>query len=84
MSEAELDQAFDLLELADLNLAAGIGVYGIIGRAEPAPHSPVPNLSVDVTAPVRAYDNLAQRIFFGTGQVVDCSVDLTGIPPRCS
>ncbi|MFZ5787412.1 MAG: hypothetical protein ACOY3Y_13295 [Acidobacteriota bacterium] len=80
VTEAELDLAFELLELADRNLAADIGVYGIISGAEPAPHSPVPNLTIDLTAPARAYDNLGQRIFFGTGQVVDCSVDLTGIP----
>jgi len=80
VTEAELDLAFELLELADLNLAADIGAYGISSGAEPTPHSPVPNLTVDLTAPARAYDNLGQRIFFGTGQVVDCSVDLTGIP----
>jgi len=80
VTEAELDLAFELLELADRNLAADIGVYGIISGAEPTPHSPVPNLTVDLTAPARAYDNLGQRIFFGTGQVVDCSLDLTGIP----
>ena len=79
VTEAELDLAFELLELADRNLAADIGVYGIISGSEPTPHSPVPNLTVDLTAPARAYDNLGQRIFFGTGQVVDCSVDLTGI-----
>ncbi len=80
VTEAELDLAFELLELADRNLAADIGVYGIISGAAPTPHSPVPNLTVDLTAPARAYDNLGQRIFFGTGQVVDCSADLTGIP----
>jgi len=80
VTEAELDLAFALLEKADRNLAADIGVYGIISGAEPTPHSPVPDLTVDLTAPGRAYDNLGQRIFFGTGQVVDCSVDHTGIP----
>ena len=80
VTEAELDLAFALLEKADRNLAADIGVYGIISGAEPTPHLPVPDLTVDLTAPGRAYDNLGQRIFFGTGQVVDCSVDHTGIP----
>jgi hypothetical protein len=80
VTEAELDLAFALLEKADRNLAADIGVYGIISGAEPTPHSPVPDLTIDLTAPARAYDNLGQRIFFGTGQVVDCSVDHTGIP----
>src|SRR4030042_6139547 len=80
VTEAELDLAFELIELADRNLAADIGVYGIISGAEPTPHSPVPNLTINLTAPTRAYDNLGQRIFFATGQVGDCSVDLTGIP----
>ena len=80
VTEAELDLAFELLEKADRNLAADIGVYGIISGAEPTPHSPVPDLTIDLTAPGRAYDNLGQRIFFGSGQVVDCSMDHAGLP----
>ena len=80
VSEAELDLGFELLEKADRNLAADLNIYGVISGAVPAPHSPVADLSVDLTAPGRAYDNLGQRIFFGTGQTVDCSVDLAGIP----
>ena len=80
VTEAELDLGFELLEKADRNLAADIGVYGIISGAEPTPHAPVPDLTIDLTAPGRAYDNLGQRIFFGTGQTVDCSVDHAGIP----
>ena len=38
------------------------------------------DLSIDLTAPGRAYDNLGQRMFFGTGQTVGCAVDLVGIP----
>jgi hypothetical protein len=80
ISEAELNLAFELLEKADRNLAADLGIYGVISGAVPAPHSPVPNLCVDLTAPGRAYDKLGQRLFFGTGQTVDCAVDLVGIP----
>lgn len=80
VTEAELDLAFTLLEKADRDLAADLGVYGVIGGGVPAPHSPVPDLTVDLTAPARAYDNLGQRMFFGTGQTVDCAVDLVGIP----
>ncbi|PIE65592.1 MAG: hypothetical protein CSA24_02415 [Deltaproteobacteria bacterium] len=80
VTEAELDLAFELLEKAVRNLAADIGIYGIISGAEPTPHAPVPDLTIDLTAPGRAYDNLGQRIFFGTGQVVDCSVDHAGLP----
>lgn len=80
VTEAELDLAFALLERADRNLAADIGVYGIISGAVPAPHSPVPDLSIDLTAATRAYDRLGQRIFFGTDQTVDCTADYSGIP----
>ncbi len=80
VTEAELDLAFALLEKADRDLAADLNIYGIVSGAVPAPHSPVPDLTLDLTAPGRAYDNLGQRMFFGTGQTVDCAVDLVGIP----
>ncbi|MCP3104537.1 hypothetical protein LZ198_37310 [Myxococcus sp. K15C18031901] len=84
VSEAELDLAFAQLEQADRNLASDLGVHGVISGAVPAPHAPVPNLTVDLTAAGRAYDNLGQRIFFGTGQTVDCAVDMSGIPTDVS
>ena len=80
VTEAELDLAFALLEKADRDLAADLNIYGVITGAVPAPHAPVPDLTIDLTAPARAYDNLGQRMFFGTGQTVDCAVDLVGIP----
>ncbi|HEU4407115.1 MAG TPA: hypothetical protein VFS43_17735 [Polyangiaceae bacterium] len=80
VTEAELDLGFELLERADRNLAADIGLFGIVSGAVPAPHSPLPGLSVDLTAPARAYDRAGQRVFFGTGQTVDCSVDHNGLP----
>jgi hypothetical protein len=80
VTEAELDLAFELLEKADHNLAADLGIYGIISGAEPLPHSPVADLTIDLTAPGRAYDHIGQRIAFGTGQRVDCAVDFSGIP----
>jgi hypothetical protein len=80
VTEAELDLAFALLEKAGRDLAADLNIYGIVSGAVPAPHAPVPDLTVDLTAPARAYDNLGQRMFFGTGQTVDCAVDLVGIP----
>ena len=80
VTEAELDLAFDQLEQADRALASDIGVYGIISGAVPVPHSPVANLSIDLTAPARAYDRAGQRIAFGAGVTVDCSTDLNGVP----
>lgn len=40
----------------------------------------LPDLTIDLTAPARAYDNLGQRTFFGAEGTVDCAVDLVGIP----
>jgi hypothetical protein len=84
VTEAELDLAFELLEKADRDLAADIGVYGIISGAVPSEHQPVPDLTVDLVAPGRAYDHAGQRIFFGTDQAVDCAVDHVGIPTDVS
>ncbi len=80
VTEAELDLAFTEMEQADRNLATDIGVYGIISGAVPSQHAPVADLTIDLTAPGRAYDKLGERIFFGTGQRVDCSVDASGVP----
>ncbi|MBE2251886.1 MAG: hypothetical protein IAE78_20290 [Myxococcus sp.] len=84
VTEAELDLGFSLLEKALHNLAADLRIYGVVSGGVPSPHSPVPDLSIDLTAPARAYDNLGQRLFFGTGQTVDCSTDLSGIPTDVS
>ena len=48
VTEAELDLAFTLLEKADRDLAADIGIYGIVSGAEPTPHTPVPDLTIDL------------------------------------
>lgn len=80
VTEAELDLAFELLEKADRDIAADLGIFGIISGAVPSEHQPVPDLSIDLTSPTRAYDHLGQRIFFGTDQTVGCSADLVGIP----
>jgi len=79
VSEQELNLASELLEKADRNLAADLGVFGIVSGAVPTAHQPVPNLSIDFTAPARAYDHLGQRIFFGTGQTVGVARDVNGV-----
>lgn len=80
VTEAELDLAFSLLEQADRDLAADIGIQGVISGAVPTQHLPVPDLSVDLTSPAKAYDQSGRRIFVGTDQTVDCSLDLVGVP----
>ncbi len=62
VSEAELDLGFELLERADRNLAADLGVYGIISGAAPSQHAPVPDLSIDLSAPGRAYDRIVEQL----------------------
>ncbi len=84
VTEAELNLGFELLEEADRNLAADIGVYGVVAGAVPTQHAPIADLTIDLTAPARAYDRLGQRIFFGTGQTVNLAVDSTGIPTDVS
>jgi hypothetical protein len=84
VTEAELDLGFALLEKADHDLAADIGIYGVVSGAVPTPHTPVADLSIDLSAPGCAYDHLGQRVFFGTGQTVNLAVDSTGIPTEVS
>jgi hypothetical protein len=84
VTEAELDLGFELLEKADRALASDIGVHGVVSGAVPSQHAPIADLTIDLSAPGRAYDRLGQRIFFGTGQRVDLAVDLTGIPTEVS
>ncbi len=80
VTEAELDLAFTQLEQADRHLATDLNVFGIISGALPTEHAPIPDLSIDLTGPARAYDRLGQRIYFAVGQTVDLSVDSTGMP----
>jgi hypothetical protein len=80
VTEAELDLAFEQLEAADHALASDLGVFGVIAGAEPRQHEPLADLTLDLTAPVRAYDRLGQRIFVGVEQRVDCAVDHQGLP----
>ena len=43
------------------NLAADLRIYGVVSGGVPSPHSPVPDLSVDFTAPL-FFDAAGQRI----------------------
>ena len=79
VTEAELDLGFELLEQADRDLASDIGIFGIIDGMRASERDGVPDLSVDLTAPGRAYDRLGRRIFYGTAQNVDLSTDVNGV-----
>lgn len=80
VTEAELNLAFDEAEQADRDLASDLGAFGIISGAIAVPHAPLADLSIDVTAPGRAYDRLGRRVFLAAAQTVDCTKDLNGTP----
>jgi len=80
VNEAELNLPFAQLEQADWNLASDVGIRGIISGAVPLPHQPVADLTIDLTAPGRAYDALGRRVFVAAGQRVDIAHDSDGVP----
>jgi hypothetical protein len=84
VSEAELDSAFDDLEEADHHLAGDLGFVGILANAVVSPHAPVPNLTVDVSGPGTALDQLGQRVSFSGLQNVNVAQDDNGVATEVS
>jgi hypothetical protein len=82
VTEAELDEAFETLEQADRDFASDLSIHGVISGAVAVPHNPVADLTVDLTAPGRAYDRLGRRVFIAAGQRVDVSRDLNNLPTQ--
>lgn len=79
VSEAELDLGFSQLEQADRDLAADLGFTGVIANAVVSQHAPVPDLTVDISAPGAVTDQLGQRIFFSALQNVNVAQDDNGV-----
>lgn len=78
VTEGEMDDAFDKAQEADLNMMSDQGLVGVMLGGDVAEHFPTPDLTVDIAAPVAAYDQEGQRIFVpGTAGVenIDVSVD---------
>src|SRR6185503_20075213 len=84
VSEAELDSAFDDLEQADHHLAGDLGFVGILANAVVSPHAPVPNLTVDLSSPGIALDQLGQRIFFSALQNANVAQDDNAVSTEVS
>ena len=80
VQDAEMNLAFDQVEEADRRFASDVGVFGIINGAVAVPHQPVADLTVDVTAPGRAYDRHGRRLFVGGPTTVEISIDASGAP----
>jgi hypothetical protein len=79
VTEAELDLGFTELENADHNLAADLGFTGVLANAVVSQHAPVADLTVDVSGPGAALDQLGQRIFFSALQNVNLAQDDNGV-----
>ena len=79
VTEAELDQAFNDLEVADRNLAKDIGIVGVISGGVIQENSPQA-FNVLASASCVAYDQLGQRVAYGPQQTIDCTVDRDGSP----
>jgi hypothetical protein len=84
VTESELDSAFSDLEDADHNIAADLGFTGVIANAVVSQHAPVADLTVDVSGPGAALDQLGQRIFFSALQNVDVSKDENAVATSVS
>lgn len=80
VQDSEMNLAFDQVEQADRNLATDLGLLGIISGAVAVPHQPLPDLSIDLTAPGRAYDRAGRRVYLPAQVTVNLSVDSTGVP----
>lgn len=76
VTEGELDEGFDLLEVADRKIVEDAGLYGLAQNGDVTEASGTPDLTVDISGPGVAYDQDGQRIpWSGASQNVDVSVD---------
>ena len=71
LTDELLNETFDGIEKADRNLAADIGLRGILCGLDATP-SPAGDLSVTLTGPGIAYDGRGRRVFAPSTQQVDC------------
>lgn len=74
VQESDLDDAFDNVEESIRHVMSDQGYVGVVDGLDVVPHSPTPNLTVDIAAGV-AYDQLGRRIAVPSLQVLDVSAD---------
>lgn len=79
VTEAELDAAFNALEVADRALATDWGFTGVITGTAVTQRGAGANVSVDVAAGI-TYDQLGQRIQVPSTQNVSVINDSAGVP----
>lgn len=82
VQEGELDDAFDEAELADERIMNDQGLVGVMVNGDVQEHFPTPDLTIDIVAPVVAYDQEGQRVLIpGTAGIenLDVSVDSNSV-----
>ena len=75
VTEAELDEGFNKLELADRKLMSDQGLVGIFSGAIVTEKAGTPDLSVDVSGPAVVYNQQGERTSFSPLQNLDVSLD---------
>ncbi len=78
VTEAELDLGFKLLEDADRLIVADLGLTGVISGGVATEHSPVADLTVDLTGPFLSHSPQGERVAYVPAQTVDLSIDNLG------
>lgn len=77
VTEAEMDEAFSNAQLADQDLVVALGIFGVTLNGDADENAGVPDLTIDITAPIIAYDQDGQRIYIpGTGGNLDVDVSV--------
>lgn len=73
VTEGEMDEAFDDVELADQRLVTDYSNTGVLTNGDVTEHSPTADLTVDINNPSTVYDTNGQRIFWAASQRIDTS-----------
>jgi hypothetical protein len=78
VTEAELDEGFDKMEQAILDVMADQLLIGIWTGAVASQHSPTADLTIDLTGPAIGRDKDGNRLFYSPAQNPDLSIDENG------
>jgi len=78
ITDTELNEIFTELTGGIERFIQDFGFFGIAAGAVVTRHEPA-NMTVDVSGPAILYDQLAQRLSFGSTQVVNCAQDENGV-----
>src|SRR3990172_3415841 len=76
-TDVELNAMFAELEAGIERFVQDFGLVGVVAGADVTQHTPN-NLTVDVGGSAIVYDQTAQRMSWGSAQVVNCAVDENG------